>query len=253
MKTNRLKEMLRNGQQAVGCAISLGDSASAERLCKMGFDFVVIDTEHCPIAINQLETLLIAATPTESTLVVRSPWNDPVRVKRILDVGAEGVVIPWVNSREDAELAVSSCKYPPEGVRGCGPRRACFALADSVEDYLAHANEEVLLLGQIETVRAMSNLESILATEGLDGVMIGPTDLACSLGKKDDLKHDEVDEAIQTVLYTCREKDVPFGIFCGSPEMAKKWLDLGASLATVGSDVGFMLTAARSAMNAVGR
>jgi 2-keto-3-deoxy-L-rhamnonate aldolase RhmA len=133
MRENRMKRMLREGKAAVGSVVSLPDLFVAEIMAGMGFDFLLIDTEHTPFTITELQNVLIALRPTDSTIIVRAAWNDLVMVKQILDVGAEGVIIPWVNTPEEARRAVAAARYPPVGVRGYGPRRASRLIANPAD------------------------------------------------------------------------------------------------------------------------
>ncbi len=240
MRDNRVKCLLKEGKAVVGSVISLPDPFVAEVMASVGFDFIIIDTEHCPITINELQNILIALRPTESTIIVRAAWNDVVMIKQILDVGAEGIIVPWVNSDEEAKQAVAAAKYPPLGIRGCGPRRAA-RFSASRDEYLAKANDNILVLGQIETVQAVENLDAILQVDGLDGIMVGPADLACSMGYIHDLENSAVDEMIGHILCKCKEKGVHFGMFTGTMEKARKWIKRGGQIATAGSDVGFIV------------
>jgi 2-keto-3-deoxy-L-rhamnonate aldolase RhmA len=240
MRENRVKQKLAAGQPVIGSVISLPDPFVAELLAGAGVDFLLVETEHSPLTISELQTVLIGLHPTESTVIVRAAWNDMVMIKQILDVGAEGLIIPWVNTAEEARRAVAAAKYPPAGIRGCGPRRAA-RLSANREDYFARANEQTLVLGQIETIQAVDHLDEILATEGLDGIMVGPADLACSMGYLQDLANPAVDEMIAHILGKCQEHGVPFGMFTGTLERARKWIDRGGQIATVGGDVPYLL------------
>ena len=236
---NRMKQKLEAGEAVIGSVLSLPEPFVAEVMGAAGFDFLLVDLEHAPLSIYQLQTLLIAARPTESTLLVRAPWNDPVAVKQILDVGAEGVVLPWINNRDECEAAVAAARYPPEGIRGFGPRRA-LRIHGGVDEYAHRANEGVLVLAQIERVEAVERLGEILTTPGLDGIMVGPADLALSMGYLHDRENPAVETQIRRILDGCREHGMPFGIFSGTAEKARKWVGLGARIATVGGDVPFI-------------
>ena len=250
MRDNRIKKLLSEGKAVIGSAISLPDPFVAEVIGKVGFDFLIIDTEHCPITISELQNVLIGLHPTESVIIVRAAWNDVVMIKQILDVGAEGVVVPWVNSAEEARRAVAAAKYPPLGIRGCGPRRAARLSASSAE-YFVKANDNILVLGQIETVQAVENLDEMLQVEGLDGIMVGPADLACSMGYIHDMQNPAVDDMIGRILNKCKEHKVPFGMFTGTMENARKWISRGGQIATVGSDVGFIAEGAAAALEEI--
>ena len=239
MRANPVKSRIAAGEPAIGSVVSLPEPFVAEMMGAAGFDFIIVDLEHAPLSIHQLQTALIAMRPTESTLIVRAPWNDPVAVKQILDVGAEGVIFPWVNNRAECEQAVAAARYPPEGIRGWGPRRA-IRIHGGAADYARTANENVLVLCQIEQGEAVERLDEILTTPGLDGIMIGPADLAWSLGYGHDMENPAVEAAIQRVLDKCREHGVPFGMFTQTAERARKWIGRGGLIATVGGDTAFI-------------
>jgi len=243
MRENRVKQLLKAGKPAIGSIVSLPDMFVAEVMAGIGFDFLLIDTEHAPVTINELQTLLIALRGTESTIIVRAAWNDLVMVKQILDVGAEGVIIPWVNTPEEARRAVAAARYPPVGVRGVGPRRAG-RLSSSPAEYIRKANDEILLIGQIETATAVENLDGILSTPGLDAIMVGPADLAASMGHLHDLNNPAVDAMIGRILQKCQEHKVPFGMFTGTLERARQWVSQGGLIATVGGDLAFVVNGA---------
>jgi len=240
MRENRVKKKLAAGQPAIGSVLSLPDPFVAELMAGAGFDFILVEMEHSPLTISELQNVLIGLHPTESTVLVRAAWNDVVMIKQILDVGAEGLVIPWINTAEEARRAVAAAKYPPRGIRGCGPRRAA-RLSSSRESYLLQADDQILVLGQIETLEAVNHLDAILETEGLDGIMVGPADLACSMGYLHDLTNPAVDAMIETILGKCQAHGVPFGMFTGTLERARQWIGRGGLIATVGGDVPFIL------------
>lgn len=239
MRENQVRRKLRDGQSVVGSVISLPEPFVAEVMGAAGFDFILIDTEHSPLSVHQLQTILIALRSSSSTIIVRSPWNDPVMVKQILDVGAEGVIFPWVSSRSECEAAVSAAKYPPQGLRGWGPRRAG-RLDGSFQEYARQANDQVLVLAQIERAEAVEKLDEILTTPGLDGIMVGPADLAWSMGYGHDLENEAVQDTIQRILDGCLRNGVPFGMFTGTAEKARKWIGRGGRIATVGGDMPFI-------------
>lgn len=234
-----MKRKLRAGQAVLGPAMALPEPFIAERMGDANFDFVLIDMEHAPLSVYQLQNMLIALRPTESTILVRPQWNDVVSVKQVLDVGADGVIFPWINSRAECEAAVAAAKYPPEGVRGFGPRRASY-LAGGVKEYAAAANDNVLVLIQIERIEAVERLDEILSTPGVDGIMIGPADLAASMGFVHDMENPAVDAAIQKVLDGCKKHGVPFGMFTGTAARARKWIERGGLIATVGGDGAYI-------------
>lgn len=175
---NLIKARLKKGEPVYGVGLTIGHPDVAEIIGQLGFDWAFIDTEHAPLEVGGVQRLLQAMSSSNIVPIVRVAWNDVVMIKRALDVGAYGVIVPWVNTREDAIRAVQAVKYPPEGLRGYGPRRA--SLADP--DYAETANEEILVCVQIETQQAIENIDEILSVEGVDATMIGPYDLSMSLG-----------------------------------------------------------------------
>lgn len=239
MRPNTVKQKLREGGAVIGSVLTFPEPLIVETMGAAGFDFLLIDLEHGALTIYQLQSMLAALRFSESMVIVRAPWNDAVWVKRILDVGADGVVLPWVNSRAECEVAVASAKYPPEGVRGFGPGRVA-ALHGGVEEYARIANEHVLVLAQIERAEAVERLDEILTTPGLDGIMVGPADLAASMGYLHDMENPAVEAAILQILEGCRQHRVPFGMFTGTAEQARTWIGRGGQIATVGSDAGFV-------------
>jgi 2-dehydro-3-deoxyglucarate aldolase len=175
---NPLKDKLKEGKVLFGTGITIAHPDVAEVMGQVGYDWVMFDMEHTPFEVADIQVLLQAMKPSASVPVVRVAWNDMVLIKRALDIGAYGIVVPWVNSKEDAERAVQAVKYPPQGLRGYGPRRA--SLGDP--EYAKTANDEIFLAIQIETKKAVDSVEKILSVPGIDAVFIGPYDLSMSLG-----------------------------------------------------------------------
>jgi len=239
MRINSLKAKLRAGHAAVGSLVSVAEPFIAEVMGAANFDFLIVDTEHCPLSIHQLQTVLIALRSTDSTVLVRAKGNDTTDIKQILDVGADGVIIPNVSDRTQCAAAVAATKYPPVGIRGFGPRRAG-RIAGGAATYASSADDQVVVIVMVEQREALENLDEILSTPGLDAIMVGPADLAVSLGYLHDLSNPAVDAAIEQVLHGCKKHSVPFGIFTGSAERAERWITRGAQLATIGGDVPFI-------------
>jgi 2-dehydro-3-deoxyglucarate aldolase len=208
---NTLKAKLQSGRAVIGTFVGIGHPDVSEWLSRQGFDFLLLDAEHGPLGFDTLQVMMQSMNGSGCVPIVRPQWNDPVIIKRVLDLGAAGVLIPWVNSREEAENAVKACKYPPLGIRGYGPRRA--AMLDP--GYFATANEEILVTVQIETDKAIKNLDSILSVPGIDACYIGPYDLSCNLGFGIPPKWDEPRylAAIDKVLNTAEKHKMPAGFF----------------------------------------
>lgn len=235
------KERMRSKDVLIGAMIETPEPDVAELMGTLGFDWFWIDMEHCPLDFKHVQTILQAIGKSEAASLVRVPWNDPVYIKRALDLGPSGVIVPWVNSEEEARKAVIACKYPPEGIRGCGPRRPTWY--KDFTKYVREANEEVVIVVQIETNDAIRNLRKILSVPGVDGTMVGPADLSASLGHLGYLKDPEVLDAIKVIVDTHKGTPVCPGI-ASNPEDAEKHIEMGFRLLNVGSDLGFMTAAA---------
>ena len=196
---NKTKWMLKEGKKTVGPWLQLGSNLSAEIIAKAEPDWVMIDMEHGPYDIPNLIAQLQAIAKYDVTPLARAPWNDFVRIKQILDCGVMGLLIPYVNTKEEAQMAVRACKYPTEGIRGvAGSPRASGYGMDGMR-YMKHINEQMLVITQVETPQAVENIEQIVQVEGLDGIFIGPMDLSCSMGHFGDKNHPEVQKAIRHV------------------------------------------------------
>jgi len=237
---NRTKKKLMEGKAVVGTIVSLDNEATAGVMSKAGFDFILIDTQHTPIGPDSLSSIIMRLQPTESDIVVRVVYNEPWYINMAYDVGADGVIVPMTNNPDDVRRAVSASKYPPDGVRSWGPKNT--AKYDAPPGYWARANDELMVWPQIETVEAVENVDEILQVDGVDGIMIGPTDLTLSLGLPRSYPPElpEAEERINYVLSKCKEYKVPFGHFTSTYEIAEKWLRRGGQIVTVGSDLGFM-------------
>jgi 2-keto-3-deoxy-L-rhamnonate aldolase RhmA len=205
-------------------------------MSKMGFDWFIFDTEHSPLSIYQVQTLIQAVRGNETTPLVRVNWNDIVQIKRALDIGAYGVMVPWVNTKEEAEIAVKATRYAPKGLRGCGPRRA--SMFDP--DYLKTADEEILVVCQIETKKAVENIEEIASVEGVDVTYIGPADLSASYGHLGNMSHPEVQEAIDRVYDATRAAGKATGVHLASGKTIKERMEKGYDFITIGNDFSLL-------------
>ena len=233
---NKIKSLLKQGKQTAGAWLQMTSPFSAEIMARAGFDWLIVDMEHAPGDFLNLASQLQAMGETGCVPFVRAPWNDPVAIKRILDTGVMGVLIPYVNTAEEAKNAVAACKYPPEGIRGlAGSTRAAYFGQNSM-DYLKDANDEILVIIAVETGEAIDNLDEILAVEGLDGIFIGPMDLATSMGYFGDPSHPEVQQAITTVEKKTLKADKYLGTIGGSWEQAKEKYDRGYQFLMLMSD-----------------
>ncbi|MFC1900462.1 HpcH/HpaI aldolase/citrate lyase family protein [Chloroflexota bacterium] len=233
---NILREKLNKKQPVIGTFISLGHPDVTEALSRMGFDWLLIDCEHSVIGLETMTLMMQAMNGTDCTPIVRPQWNDMVIIKRTLDAGAHGVLVPWVNSKEQAKFAVSACRYPPVGLRGYGPRRA--ALSDP--DYMKTANDEIMVIVQIETKEAVANVDEILAVEGIDACYIGPFDLALSYGiGPPDWSNPDYLAAFDKVLEAAQKAGKPAGMFA-TPDNIQWAVEKGFVLNTVGDADAFL-------------
>jgi 2-keto-3-deoxy-L-rhamnonate aldolase RhmA len=239
MRENRTKARMAAGQPALGMSLTIPDAFVAEMVGAAGFDFVFIDTEHSPITIDQLQIMLVALRTSPSTTFVRPVSNDPGLIKQILDLGAEGVVVPEIHDAASAAAVVAATRYPPLGRRGFGPRRAA-RLEGGRPNYLRRADQEVAAFVMIEHPDAVADIDAILNTPGLDGIMVGPADLAAGMGHLLELDHPEPAAAIERVFEACQRHSFPFGIFAAAEASARTWVGRGARFVTIGSDVQFL-------------
>lgn len=244
---NELKARLKRGEKTVGAWITIPHMDVSEALSTLPFDWFVFDQEHSALD-DQITQELIQAMKGEVTPIVRVAWNDMVMIKKALDTGVEGIIIPWVNSKEDAVKAVKFCKYPPEGVRGCGPRRTI--LLDP--DYLKTVNDELLIIVQIETQEAVKNAEEIMSVDGIDAFFVGPFDLSSSMGLMGQIEHPKVKDAIERVFEAGKNAGIASGIWQGAGMSIRERLEEGWQMVALGMDINFLMDGARSILREAG-
>ncbi len=242
---NRFKQALKAGRAQIGLWSSLSSSYTVEVIAGAGFDWLLLDMEHSPNDLESLLGQLQAAAPYPAQAVVRVPWNDMVAIKRVLDVGAQSILVPYVSTAEEAAAAVSYTRYPPGGVRGvAGTTRA--TRFGRIRDYARRAHEEICLLVQVETRAALENIEAICGVEGIDGVFIGPADLHASLGYPGEIANPEVKPLIDEALRRIRRAGGAPGILTPNEVDARHWLECGALFVAVGADVGILARGAEA-------
>ncbi|MBU6270819.1 MAG: 2,4-dihydroxyhept-2-ene-1,7-dioic acid aldolase [Betaproteobacteria bacterium] len=243
MRKNAALAKWRAGQQTIGGWLSLSNTHSAEALSKIGFDWLCVDMQHGLLDYGDLRHMLPAISGSDTTPIVRVSGNDPREIMKALDAGAYGVIVPLVNTREEAAAAISACRYPPLGSRSFGPLRAGLY---GGAGYAKEANDEMACIAMIETRQGLDNLEAIVSTPGLGGVYIGPADLALAIGLPAQGDTDEPRhlETVERILQTCKKHKVPAGIHTSSLAWAKRRLAMGFEFVTLGSDIGFMMSAA---------
>ena len=239
LPVNKFKRALKDKKPQIGMWSSLSSHIVAEILAHAGFDWVLLDTEHSPNELPMVQSQLHAMTGGTATPVVRPAWNDMVLIKRYLDVGAQSLLIPYVQNEEEARQAVACTRYPPAGVRGvAGTTRA--TRFGRVKDYARRAHEELCLLVQIETQTGLDHLEKIAAVEGVDGMFIGPADLHASLGYPGETANPKVKPVIDEAIRRIRRAGKAPGILTAVEADARHWLETGAQFVAVGADIGIL-------------
>lgn len=242
---NPLKKKIKQGEAVIGTFIGIGHLDVVEWLSRLDFDWLLLDAEHAPIEYGTMQGMMQTMDGTGCIPIVRPQWNDTVVIKRVLDMGAYGVLIPWVNSKEDAENAVRACRYPPQGIRGFGPRRP--GMFDS--KYYETANDEILIAVQIETAESVRNLDEILAVDGIDACYIGPFDLSVSMGFGVPPQWDNPQflAVFDRVLEAAKKHGKSAGMFANIENI--EWaLDKGFKFNTVDDDDTFLISGAQAAL-----
>ena len=244
LPVNHFKRASAAGRPQIGLWCSFPTHHTVELVSRCGFGWLLLDMEHSPNDMGSLHLQLMATAGGTSTPVVRPPWNDMVVIKRCLDVGAQTLLLPYVQSAEEAERAVASTRFPPEGLRGvAGSTRA--AGFGRIKDYLNIAHREICVLVQAETKKSLDNLEAICAVDGVDGVFIGPNDLAADMGHRGNIPHPEVQSAIADAIKRIRARGKAPGILVGEAD-GRRMLDLGALFVAVGADAEVLRTGAEA-------
>jgi len=236
---NRFKQAVAEGRRQIGLWSQLVTPIATEIVAGAGFDFVVVDAEHAPNDVLSIVPQLQVLDGTGASAIVRLPWNDTVLIKRYLDIGAQTLLIPFVQSSEEAAQAVAAVRYPPNGVRGVASMHRGNRFG-RVKDYFRDAPGEICLLAQVETKDALDDLEAIAAVDGLDGVFIGPSDLAASMGHLGNPAHPDVQAAIMEVPARMRASGKPAGILSPIETDARRHMEAGYVYIAVGSDLALL-------------
>lgn len=243
LPVNRFKQALAEGRSQIGLWCSLPSAYVVDGLAGAGFDWLMIDTEHAPMDPVTVLPLIQAAAGHDVSVVVRPAWNDPVLIKRLLDLGVQTLLVPYVQSAEEAAAAVAAMRYPPEGVRGVAGLNRATGFG-RVKGYAATAARELCCLVQVETRTALDAIEAIAAVEGIDGIFIGPGDLAASLGHIGQPGHGEVFAAISDAVARIGAAGKPAGILATDAETAERYIALGTRFTAVGSDLTILMRGA---------
>ncbi|AML50452.1 HpcH/HpaI aldolase family protein [Falsihalocynthiibacter arcticus] len=242
LPTNPFKAALKSGTSQIGLWSSLCSPIGAELISGAGFDWLLFDSEHSPIEVSGLMPLLQAAAKSDSHSVVRVAWNDSVLIKRALDIGAQTILVPFVQNAQEATNAVAACKYPPLGIRGiAGATRA--SGFGRIPNYVTQANDEICVIVQVETKEALENIAEIAAVKGLDGIFIGPSDLSASLGHPGNPAHSDVQTAIQAAAKAINSYGLAAGILATSSADTAKYLKYGFTFVAAGVDTSLLTNA----------
>ncbi len=232
----RIDKVWGAGKPALGVHCVSADLAFYEIAGQVGYDFVWIDTEHAAITLPMVLNGIAATQANGASAIVRIAKNDPALAKPILEMGADGIIFPMINTAEEAEKAVRACLYPPEGDRGFGPLRANNYGEIDAQTFREKANREILKIIQIEHVDAVHNLDEILKVKGIDLIVCGPMDLSASINKLGMLKDPDVKMLMYTIIKKCKDAGVPFGISMGyNPALFEYWKSAGASFISMGN------------------
>lgn len=231
------KERLAAREQLLGMWVASGSTVNAEICAGSGLDFLLIDGEHAPNDVRSLLAQLQAVAPHPVTPILRPPIGDAVLVKQYLDIGAPALLVPMVSSAQQAARLVEATRYPPAGIRGVGASLARVSRWGRTADYLEQANDSVVLLVQVESVAALDEIEAIAAVEGVDGIFVGPADLAASLGHLGVTTHPDVVARVEDAIQRIVAAGKPAGVNAFVEDVARRYVELGASFVLVGADV----------------
>ncbi|MBU1658153.1 2,4-dihydroxyhept-2-ene-1,7-dioic acid aldolase [bacterium] len=249
-----LKQKLKNNELTIGSWIMMGNPMSVEVMALAGFEWLVVDIEHTSIDLETAQTLITTIQANGIKALVRVSKNEEVIIKKILDMGADGIIVPMVCTKEEAIQAVEYAKYPPVGKRGVGLYRAQ-KYGTKFEEYKKWVNEELVIIAQIEHIDAVNNIDEILKVDGIDGTIIGPYDLSGSMGYPGEFEREDVKEAVQKVLDRCKEHNIPSGfhVVDTEPEKLNQKIEQGCTFLAYGIDYFFMRDAAINGMKKINR
>ncbi|EWG98375.1 HpcH/HpaI aldolase family protein [Halomonas sp. BC04] len=236
---NAFKRSLSLNDFQLGLWSSMASPAAAEILAFADADWILLDCEHSPNDLKDVVHLLRAVTGGRASPVVRPPWNDAIWIKRLLDVGVQSFLVPFVETAEECEAVVKAVRYPPHGVRGVSVAHRANRYG-RIKNYLASAQDEICVVVQIESQKSIDNLDNILGVEGLDGVFVGPSDLAANLGHLGNPQHPDVQRAIADICSRARHKGIPAGILAGNADSTVSYREMGFTFIAAGADIGLL-------------
>jgi 4-hydroxy-2-oxoheptanedioate aldolase len=254
MKTNPVRAKLKQGHPSIGTWLTLPDPLAARMMARVGFDWLTVELEHTPTNLETAATIFAIVSASGSVPLVRVPWNTGENIKRVLDTGAWGIVVPMVNSRAEAEAAVAAARYAPRGNRSIGGQLHAVNFETDPATYYARANDEILVVLMAEHVKAIEAADEILSVPGIDAVFIGPNDLHHSLGKPPSFESDDpaFTEALAHVLKMARKHGVAPGIHVADTAAAQRRLAEGFQFIAVASEAGMMLSKAQEVAQGLG-
>lgn len=254
MRNNPVKRALREGKPSVGTWLSLGNVTAARFLARAGFDWLNVDMEHSMVGMETTAAIFGSVADAGCTVMARVPSNRHDHIKRVLDNGAHGVVVPMVNSRAEAEAAVSAVLYPPWGTRSVGGGSHALNFNATPNEYYARANDELLIVLQCEHIDSVRNADAIFSVPGIDAIFVGPNDLAASMRSKDGKPPapEATREAMQHILATCKKHKVAAGVHAFSAKEARMYIDDGWQFIAINSELRFMLETANAVLKDLG-
>jgi 4-hydroxy-2-oxoheptanedioate aldolase len=254
MRPNPVKQALKAGQPAIGTWLSLGSITAARFLARSGFHWLTVDVEHSLVDWETATHMFASIADAGCIALARVPANRHDHIKRVLDNGAHGIVVPMVNTRAEAEQAVAACLYPPHGNRSVGGSVHALNFHCTANDYYAHANDEILIVLQCEHIQAVHDADSIFSVPGIDAIFVGPNDLAASMRGKDGrpASGEAMNEALRHILATCKKYKVPAGIHCFSAEEVRHRIEEGWQFLALGSELRLMMNGVDQAIKTLG-
>jgi 2-keto-3-deoxy-L-rhamnonate aldolase RhmA len=248
---DKFRQKLKRKQICIGTGITFHDPSVTEAFGNL-LDFVWIDMEHNALTLEAVQGHIMAAQGADTTAIVRVPSHDPALIKTVLDMGADGIIAPNVRTEDEARRIVQACRYPPDGIRGFGPRRPSNYGRLSGPAYCKAANQSVLAIAQIEHIEAVRDIDRIIAVPGLDSVVLGPNDLSGSMGYMGEPKRPEVVQAMETVIAKARAVEFPVGSG-GDPNDIEYWVEQGVGWVLTATDYALMLRAANEVVETIHR
>ena len=246
LPVNTFKQRLLQAEPQIGLWLGLANAYCAELAANAGFDWLLLDAEHAPNDVRSLLAQLQAIAPYPSQAIIRPPIGDTALIKQLLDIGAQTLLVPMVETAAQAQQLVRAMRYPPQGVRGVGSALARASRWNSIPGYLDLADEQMCLLVQIENLEGLANLDAIAAVEGVDGLFIGPADLSAAMGQRGNPGHPDVAAAIADAIRRVRQAGKAVGILSADPILARRYIELGAHFVAVGVDTTVLMKGLQS-------